>query len=118
MFKQDDTITPVIFRKFPKERQMNALSGKHELVGGEVIALFPADTGTYDAHTCGSYMHVGQHGSAEVSLMADTRPATPSEYTALKAELEGAPYGYRLKVYARMQPAFRKARGDQLKLGG
>jgi hypothetical protein len=102
MFKQDDEITPVIFRKWRD---------------GDVIALFPADIGTMEPHTCSSYMHVGQHGSATIagppSVIHATRPATEVEYADLKRELESAPYGYRLKVYQREQPAHRASRWRQ-----
>src|SRR5262245_42663523 len=104
-FKQDTEITPVIFRKFGPRR------------GGDVLALFPAEIGTYEPHTCSSYAHVGQHGSATIagpnSVIYCTRPATSEEYADLKAELEAAPYGYRLKVYQREQPAHRAARRQQ-----
>lgn len=103
-FKQDE-ITPVIFRKF----------GKRE--GSEVIAIFPAEIGTYEPSTCSSYMHVGQHGAATIagpsSIIYRTKAAKPAEYADLKKELEGAPYGYRLKVYLREQPAHRRARQQQ-----
>lgn len=101
-FKQDETETPVIFRKYGPRK------------GGDVLALFPAEIGTYDSATCSSYAHVGQHGSASpYGVIGDTRPATPEEYADLKKELECAPYGYKLKVYTRMQPAFDKARRDE-----
>lgn len=52
-FKQDDEITPAVFRKF----------GKSE--GESVIAIFFEEPDTYEPHTCSSYMHVGQHGGCE-----------------------------------------------------
>mgnify|MGYP001613672705 CR=1 FL=1 len=101
-FKQDDEITPVIFRKYGPGR------------GGEVIALFPAEAYDLQGYLCSSYVHVGQHGSADPHhVVRYTRPAKPDEYAALKAELEAVPYGYRLKVYSREQPAHRAARMQQ-----
>jgi hypothetical protein len=77
---QDEHETPVVFRKYGPRR------------GDDVIALFPAEPGTYDPHTCSSYVHIGQHGSADPLLVIKrTRPAKPDEYADLKAELEGAP---------------------------
>jgi hypothetical protein len=99
---QDEHETPVVFRKYGPRR------------GDDVIALFPAEPGTYDPHTCSSYVHIGQHGSADPLLVIKrTRPAKPDEYADLKAELEGAPYGYRLKVYARLQRSFLAERKKQ-----
>jgi hypothetical protein len=62
-----------------------------------VIALFPD---IEDRHgLVSSYMHVGQHGPADyMGIIANSRPATPEEYTDLKRELESAPYNYNLKV--------------------
>lgn len=98
-FVQDENETPVIFRKYGPRK------------GDDVIALFPAEIGTYDSATCSSYEHVGQHGSASpYAVIRDTRPATPEEYADLRKELEGAPYGYRLKVYTRMRRGFDAAR--------
>lgn len=103
-FETDKEITPVIFRKFSKKE------------GGEVIALFPTDLGTYDPYTCCSYMHVGQHGSTDPQgIINCTKVAKPDEYESLKRELESAPYGYRFKVYTRMQrDLFLKSRRAQL----
>lgn len=102
-FKQDTRETPVIFRKWPAKD------------GGDVIALFPANPGTPDPYTCDSYQHIGQHGSAEPhGVMRVTTPAKPAEYASLRRELEGAPYGYRLKIYSRLQSSFLKMRRDEL----
>ena len=49
-----------------------------------------------------SYEHTGQHGAADLAgVISRTRPATEAEYAALKAELEAAPYRYRLAVIQR-----------------
>lgn len=103
-FKQDEEVTPVIFRMYGKRR------------GGNVIALFPTIPGTNDAYTCADYVHVGQHGSADPQcVINETRAATPAEYADLKKELESAPYGYRFQVYARMQRHFIAARREALR---
>lgn len=98
-----EPITPVIFRVWPKSE------------GGGVIALFPTHPGTNESYTCSSYEHVGQHGSADChGLIRRTRLAKPQEYASLKRELEGAPYHYRFKVYARVTRAMddeRRATG-------
>ena len=81
--EKDIEITPVIFRKFSD---------------GEVIALFPTVCGTswYD---CNSYMHVGQHSSADLGIVSITKLAKEEEYKDLFEELESI--GYNLKVYTR-----------------
>ena len=75
----------VIFRKFPD---------------GGIIALFPyLPAECLDSWPCQSYMHIGQHGAADPRIVYDTRPARPSEYGALKAELRQI--GYKLTIYQR-----------------
>jgi hypothetical protein len=86
-FKQDDHETPVLFR----------------MSDGEVTAVFPCEgTGTAGA-LLGCYAHIGQHSACSLAWYWTTTAAEPEQYAALKRELEGAPYGYRLKVYKRMQ---------------
>jgi len=75
----DETLT--IFRKFKE---------------GEIIALFPEIKWDHDGYFCTSYMHLGQHGSAEYAIISITKPATPEEYSDLKTELESI--GYNLKI--------------------
>lgn len=92
--------TPVIFRAFRNDQ--------------DVIALFPAMAGDHRPDTCGSYMHIGQHGAASVRLFyEDTRPATPDEYMPLMRELERQGYDD-LRVYQRYQPHFTAARLREL----
>ena len=67
---------------------------------GEAIALFP--TLVERNGLVQSYMHVGQHGSADYAgMIRESRKATPSEYAPLMRELQGAPYHYNLIVYDR-----------------
>ncbi len=112
-FEQDKEETPVMFRMPRKERVRDHISGKMYWHQDGVVALFPAELGTYDPGTCSSYVHVGQHGSADPGYIHRSRKATPEEYADLKRELESAPYGYRLKVYSRYQYKFTKAREAQ-----
>jgi hypothetical protein len=67
---------------------------------GEVLAVFPTQAGGIDPNTCGCYAHVGQHSACHpYPIVGRSRPATPAEYADLQAELEGAPYGYRLQMF-------------------
>lgn len=90
--------TDVIFRKFRD---------------GAIIALFPYEIFTMRGDV-GSYMHVGQHSSAEYKFVVDmTKLATPDEYAALKSELEGLGYVLRVvkkQVYSKYLQAYHKAR--------
>lgn len=100
MGKSDSELTDVIFRKYPD--------------GGDIIAIFPAQLGTYDAYTCGSYQHVGQHGACEpMGVIRGTDPATPSEYKALAAEL--TQLGYKLRVVKRYSSRYLRIRQSELK---
>ncbi len=70
---KNKVITSVVFRKYKD---------------GDIIALFPYDT-ERQIGECSSYMHVGQHGTSNYSLViGQTKPASPKEYADLKAELE------------------------------
>ena len=71
----------VVFRKFKE---------------GDIIALFPRLPGTNDPYTCESYMHFGQHGSADPAIVNITKLATPAEYTPLAKELRSI--GYKLDI--------------------
>jgi hypothetical protein len=103
-FKIVDPETPVIFRKW---------KAPGEFYDGDIIALFPADPGTYDPYTCSSYAQIGQHSSADPWLvMAATKPAKPEEYAELKAELERI--GYNLKIYSKNLGKFLEMRRKEL----
>mgnify|MGYP001603285898 CR=1 FL=1 len=95
-FKPDEHETPVIFRI---ERRK----------GGEVTAVFPCEPADLDGRTMTCYAHIGQQGACSHQFASSGRRAKPEEYESLRQELESAPYGYRLKVYKRVQPAHRDA---------
>jgi hypothetical protein len=105
MAKTEDK-TPVLFRMM-----------KDNTDGGTfLIALFPTLPGTNDPATCNSYMHVGQHGSADLQLcMRASRPAKPAEYADLARELRGAPYHYKLEIKSRVSRAMNNTRRAQLR---
>jgi len=96
---------PVLFRMWKKSK--------------DVIALFPTVPSDIAGQLVESYERVGQHAGADLyGIIAESRPATPSEYASLKRELEGAPYHYKLRVYQRvtgeMHDAFlRELRGQR-----
>lgn len=75
--------TKTIFRKY---------------LDGDIIALFVEMTADSSPDNCLSYMHMGQHGSANpMHVIQDTKPATEPEYADLKAELERS-VGYIIEV--------------------
>ncbi|NMB83293.1 MAG: hypothetical protein GYA14_15905 [Ignavibacteria bacterium] len=87
---KDTYITYVVFRKFRE---------------GDIIALFPYEDYDLSGLYCSSYMHTGQHSGADYhGLIHVTKPAKESEYTDLKAELEGI--GYNLKIIKRYTKCF------------
>lgn len=98
MLQQDTEETPVLFRvhRSPKK------------YGDDVTAVFPCEPGTCDGNTMSCYAHIGQHGQCSLAWYYDTRPATPEQYADLQRELEAAPYGYRLKVYQRINSKLRE----------
>lgn len=87
--QQDNFTTEVIFRKWE----------------GEIIALFPYEiynAALYGYNTINSYMHIGQHSSADYNhIMEDSKPAKVNEYLGLKKELENI--GYNLQVIEKRQ---------------
>jgi hypothetical protein len=67
---------------------------------GEVIAFFPDQK---EGQYIGSYMHVGQHSSAQYPNLG-TIPVKPSEYAGLLSELQSI--GYReLRIMQRLPRA-------------
>lgn len=74
---------------------------------GQVTAVFPTHPGDRDSMVC--YAHVGQHSSCTLGWYRATQPARVADYKPLQAELEGAPYFYKLKVYRRITRQHRDA---------
>lgn len=113
--------TPVLFRMVKPtdvDRQLQApraVPWPADIVGASwLIALFPTIPGTGDPRTCSSYVHVGQHGSADLhGLMRGSRPAKPGEYRALAAELRRI--GYKLVIVQRVTAAMNRARLGSLR---
>lgn len=66
----------------------------------DVIALFPFVVA--DRHgRCQSYMHIDKHAVADYyHIISPSRPATPAEYAALKAELESIGYALTIRQNA------------------
>lgn len=88
MINNIEPVTHVVFRKWRGNSQ-------------DIVAIFPYQLGTYDPSTCGSYEHIGQHGSANPGhVIARTTPAKPHEYESLAIELTNL--GYRLKIVSRI----------------
>lgn len=73
---------------------------------GEIIALFPDIPWNPHDYTTASYMHVGQHSSADYQyVVAHSRPATEPQYRDLLAELRAIGYDD-LRVVQRARPRF------------
>lgn len=83
--EQDTEVTEVIFRKFKD---------------GSIIALFPYET-EFRYGDCMSYMQLGQHGTASLSIINSTKLATKEEYKDLCSELIIA-VGYKLRIIKKM----------------
>lgn len=67
---------------------------------GEVIALFPQVSAEQWGVYCQSFMHVGQHGGADITtVVTQTRLAKLKEYKALAMELRQR--GYKLQIAKR-----------------
>ncbi len=94
---RDEPITPVLFRA---DRSKDFRCG--------VTAVFPCEPADYSGNSMSCYVIVGQHGGCDYGWYNRTHAATPAEYAEIKAELEAQPYGYRFKVYSRMQPWMRR----------
>lgn len=62
---------------------------------GDLFAYFPEEPADRNGNMT-SYSHIGQHSACSPDYAAESRPATPEEYAALKAELESI--GYNLQV--------------------
>lgn len=96
--RRDTEKTKVIFRKFKRE----------------ILALFPELLGTNSPYTCSCYAHLGQHGSCEpTGVIFESKPAKPSEYRDLAAELRSL--GYNLDIIKRNSPNFLDVRREELK---
>lgn len=81
---------------------------------GEVIALFPHVPSSNDGYECLSYMHVGQHGGADMLLTRETKAVKPAEYRDLARELRRI--GYKLKIGTRIPRNSLQVRRKQIKL--
>lgn len=67
---------------------------------GDITAVFPQlnyNKNLYGNFIKTGYAHIGQHTAVSTDwVKTETEPATPEEYSALKAELESI--GYTLKI--------------------
>lgn len=77
-----------------------------------VIALFPEIAGDNNGYLCSSYMHIGQHGAADIQCVYhQTRLAKPKEYQELRRELRGL--GYNLIIKKRISYKMNRIRLDE-----
>ena len=100
-------MTKVIFREW--------CDGNGES-NGELIALMPEVIADMNYGHCASYMHIGQHGSANYQcVMQLTKPAYPPQVDALRQELEGLGYKVELR-YRRSAQMVANHREEMKKL--
>ncbi len=79
---------------------------------GGVFALFPELPADNQGFFCTCYQHLGQHCAADYyGCIANSRPATPSEYRDLFNELEGR--GYNLVIRQRATQVMHERRRFQ-----
>ena len=75
-----------------KDKQPTKMIFRKYIDTGEIIALFPYEIENKQGHV-GSYMHVGQHGAADLNyVLAKTLAVEKQEYASLLAELENIGY--------------------------
>jgi len=68
-----------------------------------LFALFPHEVADYKVNVT-YYEHLGQHSSADYRFCINSsRPATESEYSSLKREMEGL--GYNISIVKKQQYA-------------
>ncbi len=68
---------------------------------GVIFALFPELPADYQGLYCTCYQHVGQHCAADYfGCIADSRPAHPTEYDSLFAELTQRGYDMTIRLRA------------------
>lgn len=98
--EKDKHITKVSFRKWKKD----------------IIALFPYILTDIKGYLCSSYMHIGQHSSADYNgIVNQSKPAKEDEYKDLKKELESL--GYNLEVIKKVNSnELSKIRKEYLKI--
>lgn len=60
------------------------------------VAVFPTLPAGMDGASATVFSHVGQHGAGSHEWYRETKPATAEQAARLRAELESAPYAYRL----------------------
>lgn len=97
----------VVFRK----SRIRAPAG----LAAQVTAVFPCLPFDVNGETMTCYAHVGQHSGCSLEWFKETRVARPTEYRELLAELRGAPFHYRLRIYSRIHRWMHLARRDDAK---
>ena len=80
-------------------------------IGCEIIALFPEIAVDTIGYNCQSYMHVGQHGAANLmAVLSDTKPAN-LEDGAVKNLIKELEYiGYNLEIIKRFRYKHQQTR--------
>lgn len=78
------------------------------------FALFPEEVGNMHDHTCLSYQHLGQHGTADLlGCIYTSRPAKEEQKRPLAQELQSIGY----KLEERKRVSYQMHRERERKLG-
>lgn len=94
-YEEPEPVVPVVFRKFPQEKETDRL---------DVVAFFPGTEHESRPGLIASYQHIGQHSAADPELIHTLSRCTYSEYEPLFRELTEQ-VGYRLHVLSDYEAA-------------
>jgi len=80
---------------------------------GDVTAIFPTESNSFNDNECVIYAHYGQHGIGNLNILLDsntTRLAKPQEYQPLLDELNNVYDDVKLVVITEITPEMNQKR--------
>lgn len=83
---------------------------------GDITAIFPTESNSFDNNECVVYVHDGQHGVGDLDIVTNpstTRLATPQEYQPLLDELRGIYDNVELQVITEITSEMNQTRIEQ-----
>lgn len=84
-------------------------------IGCAIIAYFPEIASDNIGDFCQSYMHYGQHSSANPETVADTKPANLNDGAVKRLIKELTELGYNLEIIKRFRYAHQLTRMEKVK---